>query len=198
MNIVEELRSKKSRDNRELLDKAADIIEELKRELIKYKAKDLCEKSTCHHKCPDTDKCVVEDDALLLINQDKINNFDVKSNNELFKQALVEGVNRHIDKTIEEEKQIEEIIIDLLTNFDEMGFVPTTPCPDPEAYAIEWKEKLTKALKGYRNQSEGEWIKHGYKYQCTQCKVLMDIDGTPSENLLHYCPNCGAKMKGGE
>jgi hypothetical protein len=37
------------------------------------------------------------------------NNFDVKSNNELFKQALVEGVNRHIDKTIEKEKQIEEM-----------------------------------------------------------------------------------------
>ena len=37
----------------------------------------------------------------LLINPNKSNNFEVKSNNELFKQALVEGVNRHIDKTIE-------------------------------------------------------------------------------------------------
>lgn len=51
---------------------------------------------------------------------------------------------------------------------------------------------------GYRKQSEGEWVKHGYKWQCTKCKVLMDIDGTPKENLLNYCPNCGAKMKGGE
>lgn len=38
------------------------------------------------------------------------------------------------------------------------------------------------------------WKKHGSKWQCTGCKVLMSIDGTPQENLLYYCPNCGAKM----
>lgn len=32
-----------------------------------------------------------------------------KSNEELFKQALVEGLNRHFDKTIEEAKKIEQI-----------------------------------------------------------------------------------------
>ena len=47
---------------------------------IKELAKELC---TCHHKCKDTTDCVVEDEALLLINQDKSNNFEVKSNNEL-------------------------------------------------------------------------------------------------------------------
>ena len=43
----------------------------------------------------------------------------------------------------------------------------------------------------------GRWAKHGRKWQCTNCKVLMSIDGTPKENLLNYCPNCGAKMDGG-
>ena len=38
------------------------------------------------------------------------------------------------------------------------------------------------------------WEKRGSKWQCTGCKVLMSIDGTPQENLLYYCPNCGAKM----
>lgn len=38
------------------------------------------------------------------------------------------------------------------------------------------------------------WKKHGSKWQCTGCKVLMSIDGTPQENLLYYCPNCGALM----
>lgn len=38
------------------------------------------------------------------------------------------------------------------------------------------------------------WEKHGSKWQCTGCRVLMSIDGTPQENLLYYCPNCGAKM----
>ena len=38
------------------------------------------------------------------------------------------------------------------------------------------------------------WEKHGSKWQCTGCKVLMSIDGTPQENSLYYCPNCGASM----
>lgn len=42
----------------------------------------------------------------------------------------------------------------------------------------------------------GWWDKHGSKWQCTGCKVLMSIDGTPQENLLYYCPNCGAYMMG--
>jgi hypothetical protein len=48
---------------------------------IKELAKELCKKSGCHHKCHDTKDCVVEDEALLLINENKSNNFDVKSNN---------------------------------------------------------------------------------------------------------------------
>ena len=43
----------------------------------------------------------------------------------------------------------------------------------------------------------GQWVKRGCKWQCTNCKVLMSIDGTPKENLLNYCPNCGVKMDGG-
>ena len=43
----------------------------------------------------------------------------------------------------------------------------------------------------------GRWVKRGRRWQCTNCKVLMSIDGTPKENLLNYCPNCGAKMDGG-
>lgn len=42
----------------------------------------------------------------------------------------------------------------------------------------------------------GRWEKHGNKWQCTNCKVLMSIDGTPQENLLYYCPYCGAYMMG--
>ena len=54
------------------------------------------------------------------------------------------------------DKQIEYmgIITDLLIDFDEMGFAPTTACPDPEAYAIEWRDQITNALQGYRKASE--------------------------------------------
>ena len=54
----------------------------------------------------------------------------------------------------------------------------------------------------YRKQSEGEWIAHeddwcGAFYTCSVCKCdWTTIDGTPQENNMRYCPECGAKMKG--
>lgn len=86
-------------------------------------------------------------------------------------------------------------IIDLLTEFDEMGFQPTTTVPNPEAYAIKWRDQLTKALIDYRKQSEGEWIKypHNSGIYCSLCKHkrrYRDIHDA-------FCPNYGAKMKGG-
>lgn len=51
------------------------------------------------------------------------------------------------------EKQI-EIIRDLLTEFDEMGFAPTILAPNPEAYAIKWRAEITKALEDCFKQSE--------------------------------------------
>ena len=35
-----------------------------------------------------------------------------------------------------------DVMQDLLIDFDEMGFAPTTACPNPDKYACEWKEKL--------------------------------------------------------
>lgn len=54
---------------------------------------------------------------------------------------------------------------------------------------------------GYRKQIEGEWAKTCVKdiYQCTACKRPTKMDELcDSEALREYCPNCGAKMKGGE
>lgn len=101
-----------------------------------------------------------------------------------------------------EEKQI-DIIIDLLIDFDEMGFIPTTTVPDPEAYAIKWRAEITKAFEDYRKQSEGEWIdKPTGAYSrmqswCSACGKHSGIGGIESNRHKPYCPNCGAKMKGG-
>lgn len=53
---------------------------------------------------------------------------------------------------------------------------------------------------GYRKQSEGEWISNelgGYEYAfyCSECGW---VDGYPFNDRHKFCPNCGAKMKGGE
>ena len=50
---------------------------------------------------------------------------------------------------------------------------------------------------GYRKKSEGEWIKDNTrkfenKYNCSVCDYRFFGIPTP------YCPNCGAKMGGGE
>lgn len=48
----------------------------------------------------------------------------------------------------------------------------------------------------------GEWIEFEDNffdtlYQCSVCKEEFVLaEGTPSENLWNYCPNCGAKMDG--
>jgi hypothetical protein len=59
------------------------------------------------------------------------------------------------EQTMSKEKQI-DIIRDLLVEFDEMGFIPTTTVPHPEAYAIKWRAEITKALTDYFKQTE--WI----------------------------------------
>ena len=67
----------------------------------------------------------------------------------------------------------------------------------------KWTPSRVKALIARQKAADvatvrhGWWVKRGCKWQCTNCKVLMSIDGTPKENLLNYCPNCGAMMEGG-
>lgn len=54
-----------------------------------------------------------------------------------------------------------------------------------------------------REQREGEWIAHedGWGetyYTCSACRCdWITIDGTPQENFMRFCPECGANMKGG-
>ena len=88
------------------------------------------------------------------------------------------------------EKQIEEMACDMCTvilNCNE-------PCdPIPSCHAYQHAKRAFE--KGYRKQSEGEWVRypHGSGIYCSLCKHkrrYRDINDA-------YCPNCGAKMKGG-
>ena len=59
-------------------------------------------------------------------------------------------------------------------------------------------EAIAKVLteNGYRKQSEGEWIEVEnvflYRYKCSLCENVM------LGKMKNFCPNCGARMKGGE
>lgn len=57
---------------------------------------------------------------------------------------------------------------------------------------------------GYRKQSEGEWLTTGgypHGLVCSECRIRF----IPNDEWIgrydirtNFCPNCGAKMKGGE
>lgn len=99
-------------------------------------------------------------------------------------------------------KELFEFIYDLITEFDEMGFVPTTTVPeDPEVYAIRWRDAMIEALQDLSKQSEGEWkwISDD-DVICSACgKVFYTADNADAGlSIWSFCPNCGAKMKGGE
>ena len=56
---------------------------------------------------------------------------------------------------------------------------------------------------GYRKQKDGEWCEKSkdrdeyYEY-CYKCSVCGHWAIIACEEDSHYCPNCGAKMKGDE
>ena len=45
------------------------------------------------------------------------------------------------------------MIEDLLIEFDEMGFAPTTLCENPEKYAVEWKKRLVAEIDKFQKAS---------------------------------------------
>lgn len=51
---------------------------------------------------------------------------------------------------------------------------------------------------GRWEDSTDEWFGTDV-YTCSKCREsYVLVEGTPKQNLWNYCPNCGAKMDGGE
>jgi hypothetical protein len=90
--------------------------------------------------------------------------------------------------------QIEEMANDLRKS--EHWYFDDTDC-DFELNRKKTAENLYNA--GYRKQSEGEWEKRVFivfdsekvGYRCSSCNTTWDTSTS-------FCPNCGARMKGGE
>ena len=55
---------------------------------------------------------------------------------------------------------------------------------------------------GYRKQKEGEWIINRSpieaEFKCSECGYSYIEADPQAETEYKFCPNCGAKMKGGE
>lgn len=63
----------------------------------------------------------------------------------------------------------ENRLTDLLIEFDEMGFCPTTVCPNPEQTAIEWKEQVVKEIQ--KLQTENAELRERLDKTELPCKV---------------------------
>ena len=55
---------------------------------------------------------------------------------------------------------------------------------------------------GYKKQSDGKWEKfEGERFICSNCAKVFELGSTATiydvKRMWKYCPNCGAKMKGG-
>ena len=96
------------------------------------------------------------------------------------------------------EKQIEEMAKVMCDYYGTEKCYDCRYCCD--CHISHEAERLWRA--GYRKQSEGEWIEFpidnyegepsGLYYVCSVCHEENGFEDKP------FCPNCGAKMKGGE
>jgi hypothetical protein len=107
------------------------------------------------------------------------------------------------------EKQIEEMAI-VLCNHCAGKEAPCSIAKSGKMCQSIQKEAQALYTAGYRKQSEGEWKQTEepmgwHDVDCVECSacgeswVLNDnLDFDLINEYWHYCPNCGAKMKGGE
>ena len=105
------------------------------------------------------------------------------------------------------EKQIEEMAWDLCDIPKHPSIKSCEQCGNKSCHAMYYAKRAYEA--GYRKQSEGEWIYEHELYgkiKCSACKeealLRYEFDEIRKGHLEYvtspFCPNCGAKMKGGE
>jgi len=67
-----------------------------------------------------------------------------------------------------------------------MGFIPTTTVPNPEAYAIKWREEITKALENYFKQSEWISVEERLPEHLEKVLVYDEMGNMNTAIFLHY------------
>lgn len=62
---------------------------------------------------------------------------------------------------------------DLLIEFDEMGFAPTTVCPNPDKYATEWRDRLVNCVNNAIKQAKIDMLNE-VRERLTEGRVAND------------------------
>ena len=67
----------------------------------------------------------------------------------------------------------------------------------------DWHRGMSVAISAlYRvpsaDRPQGEWIEQEDCWQCSECgdEYVLEVGVKPIDARMHYCPNCGARMKG--
>ena len=109
--------------------------------------------------------------------------------------------------------ETEQRITDLLIEFDEMGFAPTTLCPNAEQYAIDWRDRVRKEfarLTKERDSKEEAYNKCYFDYKnwkdkANEYKHRADVAERAlcyavSEYRCDECPclDCNAEIRGSQ
>lgn len=94
---------------------------------------------------------------------------------------------------------------------DHASFVRARGCPiktiNPQETVTEFADRCKECGAKYGRllkQKTGRWetedmFDGDVAYRCSACNELFWIEsGTPKDNGYNFCPNCGAKMEGGE
>ena len=91
-------------------------------------------------------------------------------------------------------------LLDLLIEFDEMGFAPTTVCENAEEYATKWEDQVREAVKALENENAAlrerlEKTEHRAAVaEKIVGKALSLLSGTIFEEIFE-CSSCPVKNK---
>ena len=132
-------------------------------------AKELCDRSRCHHKCHDTTNCIVEDEA----------------------REYLPSTLTNEEKVSVKDKCIEEMANDLYENR------PYSDLWEEDARDIA--KVLYNAGYRKQSEGEWNDNIIGFCNVCMNCGAIVERSAIKNNSgKLNFCPNCGARMRGGE
>ena len=76
-------------------------------------------------------------------------------------------------------------IEDLLIDFDEMGFAPTTLCENPDEYAREWKKRLVVEIE--RLKEENDYLKRTDEERCKEAEANIRAEIANGGTSCRWC-----------
>ena len=92
-----------------------------------------------------------------------------------------------------------ERLLDLLIEFDEMGFAPTTVCEDAEEYAMKWKERVLeefRALEAENAALRERLEKTEHRAEVAEKALKIVAYEIPCDDWCPFSQKCNVELNG--